>query len=174
MGIENDNKEITPMKKLDSKLVLLALITAILGFQILMPAPQATVTAQADESKAKPGVLPVETNMHEFMEYYHQPTYRRLKVAMASEPTDKAGWKAIKSDSLILAEGSNLLLSRVPEKDGDDWIAHSNATRGLGAELYAAARKRDYPTARAKYESMLKNCNACHIQFEKGKHILKP
>lgn len=42
---------------------------------------------------------------------------------MASEPTNNAGWKTIKSDALILAEGGNLLLSRSPEDkdEADAW-----------------------------------------------------
>jgi len=112
--------------------------------------------------------------MHDFMEGVFQSPYRRLKVAMAEEPKDSAGWKAIRSDSLILAEGGNLLLLRLPEKDIDSWTAHSIDTRNAGAELVTAAKAKNFTEARKAYESMLNHCNACHRQFENGKHILAP
>jgi len=117
---------------------------------------------------------PVEEDMHEFMEYVFQPPYKRLKAALASEPADKNAWKPIKSDSLILAESANLLLSRVPADDGQDWIAHAIAVRSAGSDLYQAAKKRDYAATRSSFGSMLTKCNACHEQFEDGKHILTP
>src|SRR5262245_18130875 len=73
-----------------------------------------TVSAQGDKKDA---AKPVESDMHESMEYVFEPTYKRLKPAMASAPADNKGWKAIKADSLILAESGNLLLIRQPDKD---------------------------------------------------------
>ena len=116
----------------------------------------------------------VEDSMHEFMEYVFQPTYRRLKKTMAEEPTANSGWKALKSDSLILAESSNLLFARTPDENGADWNKHAAASRRDGAELYKAARKKDFTEATAAYKRMLESCNACHRQFENGKHILTP
>lgn len=133
------------------------------------PSPAAaTAVAPADE----PAI--VEDSMHEFMEYVFQPTYKRLKVSMAAEPSDNNGWKAIKSDSLILAESCNLLFDRTPDDDGADWMKHAAASRGAGAELYKAAREKKFQPAVAAYKKMLDNCNACHRQFEDGRHILKP
>lgn len=117
---------------------------------------------------------PVESDMHEFMEYYFQPTFKRLQPAMASAPVNNAGWKTIKADSLILAEGGNLLLSRLPEEDVSDWVSQSTQVREFGQKLYQAAKSKDYATARKHYESMVQNCNACHQQFAGGEHILKP
>ncbi|REJ93934.1 MAG: hypothetical protein DWQ34_01435 [Planctomycetota bacterium] len=117
---------------------------------------------------------PVESDMHEFMEYVFQPTFKRLKPAMAEEPVDNQAWKAIKADALILAEGGNLLLMRQPEEDAADWTEHSVQVRQYGGELYRAAKAKDYAKARGHYESMVKNCNACHEQFAGGEHILAP
>ena len=119
-------------------------------------------------------VEPVEDDMHEFMEYLFQPTYKRLKVSMAEEPADKKGWKAIKSDALILAEGGNLLLAHVPDTDGADWTKHSVVVRRHGGDLYRAAKAKDYAKATGSYRLMIEHCNACHKQFENGKHILEP
>ena len=118
--------------------------------------------------------IPVEQSMHEFMEYVFQPTYLRLKAQMAAEPPDNKAWKAVKSDALILAEGGNLLLIRQPEKDTKSWQDLSAQVRGLGGELYQAAKKKDYKSAHQHYKAMLIKCNACHQQFAKGEHQLEP
>jgi hypothetical protein len=125
-------------------------------------------------SKEQPQAKVVEDSMHEFMEYVFQPTYRRLKGAMAEEPSDNQGWKKVKSDSLILAESCNLLFARLPEDSADDWARHSAASRDDGDALYQAARKKDFAAATTAWKGMLNNCNACHRQFEEGKHILSP
>ncbi len=117
---------------------------------------------------------PVEDSMHEFMEYVFQPAYIRLKDNLAAEPANNRAWKPLKSDSLILAESCNLLFSRKPDDDGDDWIRHAVAARRDGAAVYAAAQKRDYAATVSSFRTMLNSCNACHQQFEDGKHILTP
>ena len=116
----------------------------------------------------------VEPDLHEFMEYVFQPTFNRLKPVMATAPADNQGWKAIKADSLILAEGGNLLLIRQPEEDAADWAKHSVQVRDLGGQLYRAAKAKDYANARKHYEAMVRNCNACDQQFADGEHILTP
>ncbi len=117
---------------------------------------------------------PVEDSMHEFMEYVFQPTYLRLKATMAAAPADNKGWKAMKSDSLILAESCNLLFVRKPDAHGDDWTKHATAAKTDGAALYKAAKEKNFEAATTAYKTMLNNCNACHKQFEDGKHILQP
>lgn len=157
------------MKK--RNVVCLALGTSLaviwLSFMLQISASEPTTVA-ADELK------PVDVNMHDFMEGMFQAPYRRLKVAMEVEPTDAAGWKALRSDALILAEGSNLLLIRKPEKDVDDWLKYSNASRDAGAEIIKAAKQKNFEASKEAYVRMLDHCNACHKQFENGKHILKP
>ena len=93
---------------------------------------------------------------------------------MGAAPVDNQAWKSIKADSLILAEGGNLLLIRQPEDDATDWVKHSVQVRDFGGQLYRAAKAKDYPSARRSYESMVTNCNACHQQFAGGEHILTP
>lgn len=128
----------------------------------------------APTAEKKDAAEPVEPDMHEFMEYVFQPTFKRLKPVMASAPADNAGWKAIKADALILAEGGNLLLFRQPKDDVADWVKHSVQVRDFGGQLYRAAKAKDYASARKHYESMVQNCNACHQQFAGGEHILTP
>ncbi|MFM7036279.1 MAG: hypothetical protein ACKO2L_01020 [Planctomycetaceae bacterium] len=120
------------------------------------------------------GPKAVEDSMHEFMEYVFQPAYLRLKQSMATAPADNKGWKAIKSDSLILAESCNLLFDRAPDEKAADWKAHAVAAREKGGQLYSAAKAKDFAAAGTAWKTMLESCNACHRQFENGKHILQP
>ena len=80
----------------------------------------------------------------------------------------------MKSDSLILAESCNLLFARKPDEHGEDWVKHATASKTHGAALYKAAREKNFEAATTAYTTMLNNCNACHKQFENGKHILQP
>jgi len=121
-----------------------------------------------------PTPQPVEKSMHEFMEYVFQPAYKRLKPLMAAAPADNVGWKGIKGESMVLAEGGNLLLGRLPEKEGAAWAELSVAVRETGGQLYQAAKKKDFAAAKEHYEAMLKKCNACHRKFDNGKHQLAP
>lgn len=132
-------------------------------------------SAGAAAPEADPAPQAVEDDMHEFMEYVFQPTYRRLKAAMAAEPANNQGWKAIKSDGLILAEAGNLLLLRTPKDDDTGaWNNTSVGVRQLGGKLYQAAKKKDYPAARQHYTAMLQQCNSCHQKFAGGEHQLTP
>ncbi len=117
---------------------------------------------------------PVDVTMHDFMEGMFQAPYRRLKPNMAAEPKDNATWKAVRSDALIMAEGSNLLLIRKPEKDVEAWNRMSIDSRDAGVELLKAAKKKDYAASKAAYEKMLTHCNACHQKFDMGKNQLTP
>ena len=133
-------------------------------------------SAHADAPQASTATKPVEPSMHEFMEYVFEEPYKRLKTSMAAEPADKAAWKIIKSDALILAEAGNLLILRDADA-GDDaaaWRKHSAAVRYAGGEFYQAARKRDYAAAKASYTALLNKCNACHNAFADGEHQLTP
>lgn len=146
-------------------------IVAALGLAIWL-SPSAGVV-QADVAPVSE-FEPVDPSMHEFMEYVFQPTYRRLKEALASEPADRPAWSRVKADAMILAEGGNLLLMRLPEEGADDWKRFSLETRAHGGEMYRSAKARDYAATRQHYETMLVSCNACHQQFADGKHQLKP
>ncbi|MEY4178318.1 MAG: hypothetical protein RLY70_1892 [Planctomycetota bacterium] len=151
-----------------------AIAVAAAGWSGLAVGDRPLAVSVAAEQAGPPKPAPVEESMHEFMEYVFEPAYKRLKTAMATAPTDNAGWKAIKGDSLPLAEAGNLLLTRLPEDDATAWAGHSAKVRDFGGQLYGAAKKKDFAAARKAYESMIQNCNACHDQFAGGSHILKP
>ena len=126
------------------------------------------------EEESEEEETPVEADMHEFMEYVFEPPYLRLKASLATAPEDKAVWKGIKSDSLILAEAGNLLLGRPPEGGEADWNAHAVKVRTVGGLLYTAAKKKDAIETRKQWEGLLESCNACHKQFADGEHMLQP
>ena len=153
----------------------LTLFTLILGsaFAITWLNFQPKITA-TEPTPVDDAIKPVDVNMHDLMEGMFQVPYRRLKVAMEKEPADPQAWKALRSDALILAEGSNLLILRKPETDVEAWIKYSVDARDAGSEIVKAAKKQDFAASKTAYVKMLDHCNACHKQFEKGKHILKP
>jgi hypothetical protein len=131
-------------------------------------------TAGDKQDPKLPPAQPVEKSMHEFMEYLMEPSYLRLKDAMATK--DKKNWKAIKADALVLAEGTNLIMDRLPEKakDKSAWVNFAFAVREAGSQLYQAAKKKDDAVAASAYKTMITKCNACHKQFAEGKHQLVP
>ena len=149
---------------------LMGLVVAVI---VLVALPHIVKESRAGDDD-KPAPQPVEKNMHEFMEYVFEPGYKRLREVMAQEPTANDQWKAIKGDSLALAEGSNLLLMRSPDEGRADWDRFSVAVRQDGTALYQAARAKDFEAAKKHYVTMLGSCNRCHDQFAGGKHQLKP
>lgn len=131
----------------------------------------ATATEPAPED---PKPEAVADSMHHLMEYYFEPQFHKLKEAMAKEPADGAGWKPIKSATLILGEGGNLLIHCAPEEGKADWLHEGEEIRKHGKMAYDAARKKDFATARKQYESMVRHCNSCHRKFADGKYQLTP
>ena len=155
-------------------LFLSFLFLTILGTVTWTLAPTGS-PVQADDAKTVDNdIQPVDDDMHHFMEYVFEPSYKRLQAAMAAEPSDKQAWKRIKGDALTLAECANLLAMRMPKEGGYGWKPFSLQVRGHGSQLYQAARKSDYPAARKAYTSMLQQCNACHKKFADGEHQLTP
>lgn len=154
-------------------------LMGLLAFGLAIYATPSVDPIHAEEKKPAektPAVVtvPVEADMHEFMEYVCEPPYKRLKAALTTAPTENATWKAIKSDSLILAESGNLLIGRPPEKDAADWLKHASGVREVGGSLYKAAKKKDAAESRKQWELLLIQCNACHTQFAGGEHMLAP
>ncbi len=156
------------MKRITS---IATVFTAVVGLSLVLPfskLPKAHAQSASEKSQ------PVEGDMHEFMEYVFQPTYKRLQKSMAVEPADKAGWKGVKADSLVLAEAGNLLLHRGPKEDSVAWDDLSVTMREDGGRLYQAAKAKDFKLARQHYERMITRCNACHDKFAEGEHQLTP
>ena len=148
----------------------------MVGFIGLGAYPQQNTVSQPSTiaTATSTPIVPVDTNMHDFMEGMFQAPYRRLKEAVANEPKDNTGWKAIRSDLLIMAEGSNLLVLRKPEKDHAKWDELSLASKQAGELAFKAAKLKNFAETRKSYEAMLVHCNECHKVFANGKHQLTP
>jgi hypothetical protein len=147
---------------------------ALVGLWVTRAGLPQPAPANAAEKAGEKAPVPVDTSMHDFMEGVFQGPYKRLKTAMAEEPKDNAGWKAIRSEALILAEGGNLLLLRKPAKDAEEWVKYSVATRDAGAELFKAAKAKDFAASKKAYKAMLNHCNACHKKFDEENHEITP
>lgn len=152
--------------------IVVATVLAALSALVFSLAPRSERAVAAE--KDRPSEPAVKASMHDYMEALFQGPYKRLKAGIVAEPKDNAGWKVIRSEALTMAEGSNGLLVRKPEKDADEWTKYSVASRDAAADVYKAAKAKDFPAARKAYEAMLGHCNACHKKFDEHNHQLAP
>ncbi len=156
----------------------MVLVPTIASMIVITHAPVPATFAQAPSGESsnelESELVPVEGDMHEFMEYVFQPTYKRLKESMAMSEKDNAAWKRIKSDSLILAEGGNLLLFRGQDSESQDWNKHATTVRKFGGQLYQAAKQKNQADSENAYRTMIQHCNACHQDFADGEYQLAP
>lgn len=151
--------------------IVVIVVAGLAGWQF----SPATVTS-AEPATQKLAQQAVETDVHEFMEHYNQPIYRRLKESLAADPDNSDGkkWSKIANDSLLLAEVGNLLFLRGPQQNRDAWLRHAVTVRDAGGKLYQAAKQQNGEAARTNFAELIDNCNQCHQQFAGGEHILKP
>lgn len=128
----------------------------------------------AQEQTLDDQFLPID-NMHHFMEYISQPSYKALKQALASEPENRRAWRPVKVNTLILAETSALVAARVPEdlneEQAKQWKQISLDVYNAGKELYGSMGQ--YDNAKQHYAAMIDNCNRCHQVFADGEHQLE-
>ena len=112
-------------------------------------------------------------DMHHFMEYVCEPSYKGLKQVLATEPANRQDWKSFKNHALVLAETSALVANRGPEDDAQSkqWKEICLAVYDSGKSLYKSAGK--YDEAKKHYGLMIDQCNKCHTVFADGKHQLK-
>lgn len=136
------------------------------------PAEKPTVVETVADEPAKIVFAPVD-NMHHFMEYICEPSYKALKNSLAKKPENKSDWKAIKNHALVLAETSALVAARAPEENAQEWKEIAKTVYDSGSALYQSARKMKYDEAKTNYEEMITNCNKCHNDFANGKHLQK-
>lgn len=146
-------------------------LLVIAGVAILSDSRAADAGSQAKSSTA---LMPVEDDVHEFMEYAFEPPFTQLKASLSEVPKDNKVWKLVKASSLILAENGNLLMLRGPEEDTDTWNQFAAELRDQGKLLYQAAKKRDFDSSKKHYAGFVAKCNACHETFADGEHIQKP
>lgn len=156
---------------------LVAIITSLSGAFLFSNAtntdqPQSKVAPKAVQTPATPDDFEPIDNMHHFMEYVCEPSYKGLKQVLSNEPADRKAWKAFKNHALVLAESSALVAARGPDDaaKNKEWKAISAEVYRSGKSLYKSAG--DYAEAKKHYGTMLDACNRCHTVFAKGKYQL--
>ena len=156
-----------------SLVAMTLMVAGIIAIQ--KPATSTAPVAVQETEAAQDEAFAAIDNMHHFMEYISQPSYRALKDGLATEPADRAAWRPLKSHALILAETSAIVSRRTPEKATDEEIAQwqqiSLDVYNSGKELYQSLG--DYEKAKVNFDKMIDNCNHCHDVFENGKHQLE-
>ncbi len=119
-----------------------------------------------DEVPTKaPEKLPTPVvDTHELMEVFYERLYEHLKADMTAEPADKKAWSHLKHHGFEAAELANLVAIRTVEDDAlrAKWAGLSRDGQQAGLDLAAAATAKDWPKTQAAYQSLVKNCNACH------------
>ena len=148
-------------------------MTALLAAGMLL-SQRARSEAKQDSPAHQQALVPVESDVHEFMEYAFEPFFEQLKASLQQAPADRKSWVPVKANALVLAEAGNLLMLRGPEEHQQQWDALAVDLRDHGQTLYQAAKKRDYAVAREAYVTFVAKCNACHEKFADGEHIQQP
>lgn len=160
-------------KRFSMVVVLGAVLYVSISFAqptIQEPETPTPVTTNPDDTTDAFG--PVD-DMHHFMEYVCEPSYKDLQQLLASEPTSRPEWKSLKNHAMVLAESSALVADRGPEEasESKQWKSISLAVHRHGTSLYKSAGK--YADAKKHFGLMVDQCNKCHTVFAEGKHQLK-
>ena len=112
-------------------------------------------------------------NMHHFMEYICEPSYKGLKATLATEPANRKAWKPFKNHALVLAETATMVAARAPDDaaKAKEWKTIALAVHKTGTSLYKSAG--DFEQAQKHYGLMIDQCNKCHTVFADGKYQLE-
>jgi hypothetical protein len=123
---------------------LCALLTAAISIGYISTSSNDANAAYSPDAGVEVAV-PVEDSMHEFMEYVFQPTWLRLKVSMATAPTDNKGWKALKSAICCWAENLTNMVTT-----GSNMRSHQRHMERLYTKLpeRKTSKPRPQPTRR--------------------------
>lgn len=156
---------------------LLVITISLTGAFFFSNAPKTNQTqnnsfsSPVQQSGSEDDFEPID-NMHHFMEYICEPSYKGLKPLMATEPADRKAWKVFKNHALVLAETSALVANRGPKDEvkNQQWKAISAEVYRSGKSLYKSSG--NYVEAKKHYSTMLDSCNRCHTVFAKGKYQL--
>jgi len=164
------------MKRLATLLLILFTVVVSGGLASTHFVPQEK-TKPANQEKEKE--VPIDEqfeavdNMHHFMEYICEPSYKGLKAALATEPANRKAWKPFKNHALVLAETAALVAARAPDDEAKakEWKTIALSVHKHGAALYKSAGQ--YEQAKKHYGLMIDQCNKCHTVFAEGKYQLK-
>jgi len=115
---------------------------------------------------AKPAVQRLEpvAETKLIMNGFLEPNFSGLGTRLKDRPADDETWTIVRGQSLLVAEGGNLLLMRPPKTRAaqDAWMAKAAELRDAGVKLANAAARKDYVAARAGAAMLANACNRCH------------
>ena len=171
------------MRKLIAFPIVLCIVAASVGLSSNHYSAQETESSAAKQEKEtkqeKEKEVPIDEqfvevdNMHHFMEYICEPSYKGLKATLATEPLNRRAWKPFKNHALVLAETATMVAARAPEDEAKakEWKTIALAVHKTGTALYKSAGK--YDQAKKHYGLMIDQCNKCHTVFAEGKYQLE-
>ncbi|MCZ2344318.1 MAG: hypothetical protein LC104_21370 [Bacteroidales bacterium] len=114
---------------------------------------------------AQQGEPVAETRL--LMEGILKANFDGLGRVLQDKPTDTEGWNFARGQSLLIAEGANLLLMRPPTeaRAREEWFARSADLRVAAISVAKAAAAKDYSECRASVADLANSCNRCHTAF---------
>ncbi len=165
---------ITPRFVVAATLPLAAV--AAIGQTRATPPPAAPIAPDAPRAEAI-----VDTG--EFMDVFMEPVYDELKKAVNRRSHTRKEMAAVYNAAIRLAEISNLLFSRDPDRHTSepDWPRLSaafrdSATAVADATLVALrnARPQDFEPVRVRFRDVAEACNACHRGVKSDAKPIRP
>lgn len=145
------------------------MVCLLIGGFLTSPGPAQTPLRERLRDRFTPPVSygePVaETRL--LMEGIHKANFDGLGRVLKDKPTDAEGWSFARGQSLLIAEGANLLFMRPPsdERARVEWFARSADLRVAAITVAKAAAAKDYTECRAAVADLANSCNRCHTAF---------
>lgn len=144
--------------------VLLVTVFCLTSTEAQLPSPKATspkLEAIAETKLLMNGLI--ETN------------FNGLGKILKEKPAEADAWSFARGQSLLIAEGANLLMMRAPKSRDkqDSWMEKAIALREAGVKLGQAATNKDYLAARTAMANLANSCNRCHEAFA-VKKVIEP
>jgi len=128
-----------------------------LAITLAMLAATAMVSAQAQ---------PIGT-VHDIMAAITIPASDKVFAAASEPPRDAAGWAAVRTYALAVAESSNLLMMPKRAVDQKDWIKWSTAQLKAAQLVMKAAEAKDADALSTASDALYETCAGCHKVYMK-------
>ena len=152
------------MRKSISIFATLAVVSVILAWNAAWP-----LHAQDESSVDAPAAI---LDNYELMEFLVDPFYVDLRNAARGEPEGRKTWRALYVATYRLSEVANLLYFREDKEymKTEEWRRMATQMRDYAVSIGDAVKERDIDLIRSRYETLIQNCNDCHVQFEPDDH----
>src|SRR5688572_12895178 len=124
----------------------------------------ALAAALAQAASTRPPTRNVGT-MSDLMVKIIYPASDALFYIESRTPKTDSEWTALEGQALMVAESANLLMMPGRARDQTQWMADAKLMLDVGAEGYAAAKKRDVQGIVMINERLLESCTSCHNNY---------